>query len=35
VFFLLGLALLVPILWLLARGEKKVVSAAAEALKTQ
>ena len=35
VFFLLGLALLVPILWLLARGERKVVSAAAEALKTQ
>jgi exosortase len=35
VFFLLGLALLVPILWLLARGEEKEFGATAEASKTQ
>jgi exosortase len=34
VFFLLGLALLVPILWLLARGEGRELSAPAEASKT-
>jgi exosortase len=35
VFFLLGLALLVPILWLLARGEGRDLGATAEATKTQ
>jgi exosortase/archaeosortase family protein len=35
VFFLLGLALLVPVLWWLARGEGRQLHAEAEASKTQ
>jgi exosortase len=35
VFFLLGLALLVPVLWLLARGEGRDLGGAAEVVKTQ